>query len=152
MASFAGLLRPKPRNLLLPKRSATHEHTPPMALWFIDFFAVAGPSSAAPTRRAAPPLLPAHQWQKRRKQPPWDCLPMPLIDKARRCLNGPCFCRPCGYFCLCGSPPRGRWLAGRVPRPSPTGVGSYKNAIPCMLFKTSQVRINRHWTGLSNPL
>ena len=26
-----------------------------------------------------------------------------------------------GGPCLCGSPPRGRWFAGRVPRPSPTG-------------------------------
>jgi hypothetical protein len=26
-----------------------------------------------------------------------------------------------GGPCLCGSPPRGRWFAGRVPRPSSSG-------------------------------
>jgi hypothetical protein len=38
-----------------------------------------------------------------------------------RCLHGPCFCWPCGYFVFVGAHPCGRWFQGRVPRASPTG-------------------------------
>jgi hypothetical protein len=34
---------------------------------------------------------------------------------------------PCGRWTFfVGAHPRGRWFSGRVPRPSPTGVGSNK--------------------------
>ena len=51
--------------------------------------------------------------------------------------------------CLCRSPPRGRWFSGRVPRPSPTGVGSYKSRRP-----HSQIRLgcDPNFPGESRPL
>jgi len=47
-----------------------------------------------------------------------------------------------------GAHPCGRRLLGRVPRPSPKGVGSYKKTIPCLLFKTSRGWFNRGLSAL----
>ena len=54
MASFAGLLRPRPLNCLQQNDLATHEYKPPLALRFIHCFAVAGPDQQRQRQREVP--------------------------------------------------------------------------------------------------
>jgi hypothetical protein len=49
------------------------------------------------------------------------------MDAAFEVLSERLLIRPDGVYA--GAPPCGRWFAGRVPHPSPTGVGSHKKAI-----------------------